>query len=94
MTITTGNGPGTRRGSPPGKKIRRLVAWLLFFMTILVLLTGFGTGEAAIVGPLTGGLLGKSLAQRVHIYLWGPFIVLLVLHMSLSLFPGRWWREG
>jgi hypothetical protein len=30
----------------------------------------------------------------VHIYLWGPFIILLVLHMSLSLFPARWWREG
>lgn len=82
------------RGSPPGKKVRRLVAWLLFAMTVLVLLTGFGIGEPGIIGPLTGGLLGKSLAERVHIYLWGPFIVLLVLHMSLSLFPGRWWRTG
>jgi hypothetical protein len=94
MTTTTHMGPEKKRGSPPGRKVRRIVAWLLFFMTVLVLLTGFGTGEAAIVGPLTGDLLGKSFAERVHIYLWGPFIVLLVLHMSLSLFPGRWWRTG
>jgi len=92
--MTPDNGSVKKRGSPPSKKIRRLVAWLLFIMTVLVLLTGFGTAEAAIVGSLTGGLLGKSLAERVHIYLWGPFIILLVLHMSLSLFPARWWRGG
>jgi thiosulfate reductase cytochrome b subunit len=82
------------RGPPPGKTVRRLVAWLLFVMTVLVLLTGFGITEPGIIGPLTGGLLGKSIAERAHIYLWGPFIILLVLHMSLSLFPGRWWRTG
>jgi len=82
------------RGSVPGKKIRRLVAWLLFFMTVLVLLTGFGINKPGIIGPITGGLLGKSIAEGVHIYLWGPFIILLVLHMSLSLFPARWWRRG
>lgn len=90
----TRQGSAEARGSPPGRKVRRLVAWLLFFMTVLVLLTGFGINEPGIIGPITGGLLGKSIAERVHIYLWGPFIILLVLHMSLSLFPARWWRRG
>ena len=34
--------------------------------------------------PLTFGLLGKALAQEIHALLWGPFIMLVLLHLYLA----------
>jgi len=63
--------------------IGRTVHWLLTALVIVYLITGFGITEFRIVEPLTFGLLTKSLAQRIHISLEIPFIVLLVLHIWL-----------
>ncbi len=62
-------------------RVRMLVAWLLLVVTVVYLLSGFGITNQDIVGPLTGGLLGKALAFRLHDVLWLPFIALLVLHV-------------
>jgi hypothetical protein len=62
--------------------IRMLVAWLLLAVTVVYLLSGFGISNQEIVGPLTGGLLGKALAFRLHDVLWLPFLALLVLHVA------------
>ena len=63
--------------------IGRTVHWLLTALVIVYLITGFGITEFRIVEPLTFGLLTKSLAQKIHISLEIPFIVLLVLHIWL-----------
>jgi len=63
--------------------IRRTIYWLLTVVVIIYLLTGFGITEFRIVEPLTFGLLAKNLAQKIHINLEIPFIVLLVLHIWL-----------
>lgn len=63
--------------------VRRTIHWLLTVAVIIYLLTGFGITEYRIFEPLTFGLLTKSLAQRIHINLEIPFIILLVLHIWL-----------
>jgi hypothetical protein len=63
------------------QRIGRTVHWLLTALVIVYLITGFGITEFRIVEPLTFGLLTKSLAQKIHISLEIPFIVLLVLHI-------------
>jgi cellobiose-specific phosphotransferase system component IIC len=60
---------------------KRTTHWLLTAMVIIYLLTGFGITEYRIIEPLTFGLLTKNLAQRIHINLEIPFIILLVLHI-------------
>jgi cytochrome b561 len=63
--------------------IKRTIHWLLTALVIIYLITGFGITEFRIVEPLTFGLLTKSLAQKIHISIEIPFIVLLVLHIWL-----------
>jgi hypothetical protein len=59
------------------------IHWLLTVLVIMYLITGFGITEYRIVEPLTFGLLTKSLAQKIHINLEIPFIILLILHIWL-----------
>jgi cytochrome b subunit of formate dehydrogenase len=63
--------------------VKSTVHWLLTVLVIVYLITGFGITEYRIVEPLTFGLLTKSLAQRIHISIEIPFIILLVLHIWL-----------
>jgi cytochrome b561 len=65
------------------QRVKKTIHWLLTVLVIVYLLTGFGITEFRIVEPLTFGLLTKSLAQKIHINLEIPFIVLLVLHIWL-----------
>jgi len=59
------------------------IHWLLTVVVIIYLITGFGITEYRIVEPLTFGLLTKSLAQKIHMNLEIPFIMLLILHIWL-----------
>jgi hypothetical protein len=61
--------------------VKSTIHWLLTALVIVYLITGFGITEYRIVEPLTFGLLTKSLAQRIHISIEIPFIILLVLHI-------------
>jgi hypothetical protein len=63
--------------------VRITLHWLLTVLVIVYLITGFGITEYRIVETLTFGLLTKSLAQRIHINVEIPFIILLVLHVWL-----------
>ncbi len=63
--------------------MKRIIAWLLTALVIIYLVTGFGITEYRIVEPLTLGLLSKSLAQKIHLNIEIPFIILLILHIWL-----------
>ena len=67
------------------RDVRHLVVWLLGAVTIVFLLSGFGITSSDLVTPLTLGLLGKSVSYQLHTYLWGPFLILLLLHIYLGL---------
>ncbi|HTY14785.1 MAG TPA: hypothetical protein VMC42_03685 [Methanoregulaceae archaeon] len=63
---------------------RRMVAWTLALVTILFLVSGFGITSSDIVTPVSLGVFGKSFSYLIHTYLWGPFIVLFLLHIYLN----------
>jgi hypothetical protein len=65
------------------QRIKGTIHWLLTVLVIIYLITGFGITEYRVVEPLTFGLLTKSLAQKIHINLEIPFIILLILHIWL-----------
>ena len=67
------------------RSMRRAIAYCLLSVTIVFLLTGFGIANQPIVGPLTLGLLSKSLAFQLHDWLWIPFVALLIVHVWLAL---------
>jgi hypothetical protein len=80
-----------RPGRPWPRWVSRSISILLLAVSLLLLLTGFGITEPGIITPLTGGLLEKSTAFRIHTWLWGPFLILLILHVwRSSLVPRRW----
>ena len=66
------------------RDVKRLVMWLLGGVTILFLLTGFGITSPDLVTPLTLGVLPKTVSYQLHTYLWGPFLILFLLHIYLS----------
>jgi len=66
------------------RDVKRLVAGLLGGVTVLFLLSGFGITSSDLVTPLTLGLFGKSVSYQIHTYLWGPFIILILLHIYLG----------
>ena len=63
--------------------MQRTIHWLLTALVIVYLITGFGITEYRVVESLTFGLLTKSLAQRIHMSVEIPFMILLILHIWL-----------
>lgn len=63
---------------------KQIVHWLLLAVTMLLLVTGFGITQFRIVETLTFGLLSKTLAFKIHSYLWIPLLVLLMSHIYLK----------
>jgi hypothetical protein len=63
---------------------RKLVSRTLLAFTLLFLISGFGITEPWLVRSLTFGLLDKALSQQIHFLLWGPFLIVLVLHLYYS----------
>jgi hypothetical protein len=59
----------------------RLVSWLLFGISVLLVLTGLGITRYEIITPLTLGILDKAVSYKLHVLLWGPFLILLILHI-------------
>jgi hypothetical protein len=66
------------------RDVKQLVMWLLGGVTILFLLTGFGITSQDLVTPLTLGVFSKSVSYQLHTYLWGPFLILFLLHIYLA----------
>lgn len=63
--------------------VKKTIIWLLAIVTVLYGVSGFGITEFRTVETLTFGLLTKNLAFKIHNSLGIPFIILLILHLSL-----------
>ena len=60
-------------------RLKVIVRWTLFALTLVYIITGLGILYYNLVEAMTFGLLSKALSYKVHIYLLGPFLVLLLL---------------
>lgn len=65
-------------------RARRFIAGLLCGFSILLVLTGLGITRWEVITPLTLGLLDKAVSYKLHVLLWGPFLILVVLHVYLN----------
>lgn len=65
--------------------VKRIIQYVLAILSVLMVLTGLGITEPGIIGPITGGILGKMLSYRIHFFLWGPFMIILIIHVYISL---------
>lgn len=66
------------------REFKKLVLWLLGGTTVLFLITGFGISDPGLVTPLSWGLLSKTVSYQLHTVLWGPFLILFLLHVYLA----------
>jgi hypothetical protein len=64
--------------------LERIIQWALLAVTIIYVITGLGITQFRIIEPATFGLLSKNLSFAIHDNLLIPFIVLLVLHVTLK----------
>jgi hypothetical protein len=69
---------------PLSRRLRHGLAWALVAVSLVFLATGFGITEPRIIETLSLGILTKAVSFRIHSLLWGPFLILLVLHVSLA----------
>jgi cytochrome b subunit of formate dehydrogenase len=67
------------------KALKKAVHWGLLAMTIVFIVSGFGITEYRLVESASLGLLSKQLSFAVHLYLIGPFALLLALHLYLTI---------
>ena len=63
---------------------RRFVRRMLFLVSGLVILSGYGITHYQVVEKLTLGYLDKAGSFQLHGFLAEPFIFLLLLHIALT----------
>jgi hypothetical protein len=66
------------------KNFKKAAHWLLFLVSLLMIVSGYGISEFRIMEGLTFGLLSKSAAFTMHGMLVLPFVILLLLHVYLT----------
>ncbi|MGA2367139.1 MAG: hypothetical protein ABSF74_00990 [Dehalococcoidia bacterium] len=65
------------------KLFRQIVQWLLFAGVVLYILTGLGITQFGIFEPVALGLLVRRVCLAIHNNLIIPFVILLLVHLSL-----------
>ncbi len=66
------------------KNFKIITRWLLFIVSGLFILSGYGITEYQTVSKITFGLLGKAESFRLHSFLVWPFIILLLAHVAMA----------
>jgi len=66
------------------RTISKVVHWLLLVLTVLLVLTGLGITEYQVITAISFGLLGKAASFKLHLWLWIPFVVVLIAHVLLT----------
>ncbi len=64
--------------------MRKLVHWSLLVLAVVVIVSGLGITESRLVEAATFGLLHKAHAFKMHLALWIPFVLLLIVHVLLT----------
>jgi thiosulfate reductase cytochrome b subunit len=70
-------------------RVRTAVSILLGICSVLLVISGLGITRPGIIMLLTLGFFDKAAAFRVHLYLWGPFLILLIVHVFYSMLSGK-----
>lgn len=69
------------------KFIKEIVQYTLLATCIAYIISGYGMTKPNIIGPLTFGLINHNIAYSIHNNLLAPFLITLILHMYLTMWP-------
>ena len=67
--------------------LRKLVHWSLLILAMVMVVSGLGITESRLIEAGTFGLLHKANAFKLHLALWIPFVLLLLIHLVLTTWP-------
>lgn len=70
--------------------IKKQINYALCAATVLMIVTGLGITEPGFITPLTLGFFNKLTSYRLHTLLWGPFTILVILHLTMNAIPKKW----
>jgi thiosulfate reductase cytochrome b subunit len=70
-------------------RFRNSISILLGVISVLLVISGLGITRSNLIMPVTLGILDKATAYRIHLYLWGPFLILLIVHVFYGTLSGR-----
>ena len=65
-------------------RLKVITRWTLFILAIVYIITGFGITQYQAIERLTLGILTKPLSQKIHFFLWVPFLFFLIMHIYLA----------
>lgn len=71
------------------KKLKRVIAYSLYLMILIVIVSGLGINYHRTMEFITMGLLNKSLSFNIHVWFFVPLIILIVLHTSLPVIKDK-----
>ena len=71
----------------------KLINWSLLIFIIFYIITGFGITEFKFIEAITFGIISKPIAFQLHIFLIYPFIILLILHITLTINKKSKWKR-
>ena len=66
-------------------KLNRLFVWVLLFLLIIFILSGYGITNPELVEALTGGIVTRMSAIYLHRILDMPLLSLLMTHILIEL---------
>ena len=71
----------------------KFIHWALLIFIIFYIITGFGITEYKFIEAITFGIISKPIAFQLHIFLIYPFIILLILHITLTINKKSKWKR-
>lgn len=66
-------------------RLNHTLIWLLVFLSIIFVVSGYGIVNPKFVGEMTGGILTRSLSLYLHTNLDVPILTLLMIHILIEL---------
>lgn len=69
--------------------MKNFIRWMLFLVSFLMIVSGYGISNYRVFASLTFGLFPKIWLSQIHSFLGLPFILLLLFHIFLALKSGR-----
>ncbi len=71
------------------KKLKKYIAYLLYAIIIIVIISGLGINYHRTMEFITLGILNKSLSFNLHVWFFVPLVILIILHTSLPVLKNK-----
>lgn len=66
-------------------KANRVIVWILLFLVLMLIISGYGLTKPSLIRSLTGGMIDYQTALFIHTSLDAPFLILLLIHVVIEI---------